>query len=185
MSKRKQMPARKMKPVFLVICEGQSEAAYIELLKQMYRSPVKVIADVIGTGISKLLVNRKVREVKLTPHDQVKVFLVYDMDVETINRKIEECDCSKILSNPCFEIWYLLHSKKVSRRLETDECLKFLKNSSQIWANYDKGKLTDSQKAFLKSNMATAVTNAKQLNENSNPSSSVYRLVEELASSNL
>lgn len=175
------MPARKMRPVFLVICEGQSEAAYLEFLKQTFRSPIKVIADVVGSNISKSLVTRKTRELKLSPKDPVKVFLMYDMDVESINQKLDECNGIKLLSNPCFELWYLLHSNKALKRLSSSECLNKLKESSAVWSNYEKSKLTDSQKSFLRANMATAVANARQLKENINPSSSVYILVEELS----
>jgi len=41
---RNHRPPRKMKPVFLVFCEGDTEEAYINLLRQKYRLPVKVIS---------------------------------------------------------------------------------------------------------------------------------------------
>lgn len=181
MSRRKQMPARKMKPVFLVFCEGQSEAVYIEFLKQTFRSPIKVITDIVGTNISQSLVTRKTKEIKLSPHGPVSVFLMYDMDVEHINKKIEDCKCGKILSNPCFEVWYLLHSKKLTVRLESNECIKKLKESSHVWTSYEKGKLTDSQKNFLASNIGTATASAKQLREDENPYTNVYQLVDALS----
>lgn len=176
------MPARKMKPVFLVICEGQSEATYVDFLRQTFRSPIKVITDVVGTSINKSLVARKTNAIKLTPTDNVRVFLMYDMDVERINRKLDECSCVKALSNPCFEVWYLLHSKGVVRSLDSNECIKKLKEAQPVWANYEKSKLTDSQKLFLKDNLESAIANAEQLKEGANPSSMVYRLVKELMS---
>ena len=41
-------PKRKMKPVFLVFCEGETEETYLDYLKQAYRSPIKIIPKVEG-----------------------------------------------------------------------------------------------------------------------------------------
>lgn len=35
-------PSRTMKPVFLIFCEGETEEAYLDYLKQAYRSPVRI-----------------------------------------------------------------------------------------------------------------------------------------------
>lgn len=34
-------PERKMKPVILVLCEGETEEQYVEHLRQKYRLPIK------------------------------------------------------------------------------------------------------------------------------------------------
>ena len=45
---RLESPRRKMKPVFLVFCEGETEETYLDHLKQAYRSPIKIIPKVEG-----------------------------------------------------------------------------------------------------------------------------------------
>ena len=35
-------PSRTMKPVFLMFCEGETEEAYLDYLKQAYRSPIRI-----------------------------------------------------------------------------------------------------------------------------------------------
>ena len=35
-------PSRTMKPVFLIFCEGETEEAYLDYLKQAYRSPIRI-----------------------------------------------------------------------------------------------------------------------------------------------
>ena len=37
-------PSRKMKPVILVLCEGETEECYIDFLKQKYRLPIKIVS---------------------------------------------------------------------------------------------------------------------------------------------
>lgn len=40
-------PSRKMKPVILVLCEGETEECYIDFLKQKYRLPISMMKDFI------------------------------------------------------------------------------------------------------------------------------------------
>ncbi|MDD7416064.1 MAG: hypothetical protein SPI86_05150 [Treponemataceae bacterium] len=37
-------PDRKMKPIILVLCEGETEESYVENLKQKYRLPIKIVS---------------------------------------------------------------------------------------------------------------------------------------------
>lgn len=179
MAQRRTAPSRRMKPVFLVICEGQTEATYLEFLKRTFRSPIKIITNVVGTSITKSLLHKKVRDIRLTPYEQIKVFLMYDRDVATINQKIDECDCCKLLSNPCIEVWYLFHNGVVAESMSSKECIKKLKASSKVWSNYEKSHLTESQKTWLRERYSTAIEVAKKQSD-INPSSTVYILIEEL-----
>ena len=56
---RGKSPARKMKPVFLVLCEGETEEAYLGYLRQTYRSPIKIVPKVTGDSICPKLVAKK------------------------------------------------------------------------------------------------------------------------------
>ena len=103
---------------------------------------------------------------------------MYDMDVTAVNEKVTACKTELLLSNPCFEIWLLLHAKDQRSSLNTDTVLKELKKSAAVWNNYNKSVYTDTQKAFLKEHIGEAIDRAKALKEFQNPSSSIYKLVE-------
>ena len=103
------------------------------------------------------------------------------MDVHTINEKLMKCKAEMLLSNPCFEIWLLLHVKDRKTSIETDALIKELKNSAPLWKNYSKSAFTDTQKAFLNSNTNEAVARARDLREFQNPSTGIYKLIEMLS----
>ena len=52
---------------------------------------------------------------------------MYDMDVPAINDKLMVCKAELLLSNPCFEIWLLLHAKDQKSALSSGAVLKELK----------------------------------------------------------
>lgn len=85
-----------------------------------------------------------------------------------------------LLSNPCFEIWLLLHAKDPKTAIETDAVIKELKKSAPVWKNYSKSAFTDTQKSFLNDNTYVAVARAKKLHEFHNPSTGIYKLIEML-----
>lgn len=85
-----------------------------------------------------------------------------------------------LLSNPCFEIWLLLHAKDQKTVIETDALVKELKKSAPVWKNYSKSAFTDTQKSFLNDNTDVAVARAKKLPEFLNPSTGIYKLIEML-----
>ena len=87
-----------------------------------------------------------------------------------------------LLSNPCFEIWLLLHAKDQKTAIETDALIKELKKSAPVWKNYSKSAFTDTQKAYLNNKMDDAVERAKKLREFYNPSTGIYKLIEMLSS---
>ncbi len=83
-----------------------------------------------------------------------------------------------LLSNPCFEIWLLLHAKDQKAAIETDALIKELKKSAPVWKNYSKSAFTDTQNSFLNDNTDLAVVRAKKLREFQNPSTGIYKLIE-------
>lgn len=39
----------RMRKIVLVICEGETEVGYINLLKMWYRSPIRIVSHIEGT----------------------------------------------------------------------------------------------------------------------------------------
>jgi hypothetical protein len=98
-----------------------------------------------------------------------------------ITAKTQKVDVA--YSNPCFEIWYLLHSEYRNTAIDRDELIKKLEDSIA----YSKNVLPD-----LKDLQDTAIKNANNLlqlwidtqgintPETNNPSTTVHKLVEVL-----
>jgi hypothetical protein len=105
---------------------------------------------------------------------------MYDYDVSEIADRLKKIgNVDLIFSNPCFELWYLLHCQNQTAELTTEECVSKLTNHIR---NYRKGVLDDKLKDKLLENKNYAVSRAKSLPEFTNPSTNVYRFIEELDS---
>ena len=127
-------------------------------------------------------IQQKRKELKISQWDRVHTFLMYDMDVQAINEKLQRCKAEMLLSNPCFEIWLLLHAKSQKSAINTDALIKELKKSAPVWKNYNKSAFTETQQSFLKGNTDVAVARANGLKEFQNPSTGIYKLIEMLSS---
>jgi hypothetical protein len=176
--RREKAPSRQMRRVILVICEGETEECYINLLKKWYKSPIRIISHIEGTKITQTLVESRTRELKISRWDKVTTCLMYDMDVQAVNKKLMTCKAELLLSNPCFEIWPLLHAKDQKSTVTSEALIKELRNSASVWKNYSKSYFTDTQQAFLKSNTHIAVERAMRLKDYKNPSTGIYKLIE-------
>lgn len=142
-------PERKMKPVFLVLCEGETEECYVEHLRQKYRLPIKIISKIVGQQINQKLINRHKKELKISNSENINCFLMYDADVKSVVSNILSCDAKPLLSRPCIEVWFLAHSEKIfSKDISSENCVKRLTSLSD-WKSYKKGKLSDTQKTIL------------------------------------
>lgn len=85
-------------------------------------------------------------------------------------------------SNPCFEIWYLLHFNYYDSSIDRDTAYSKLEN---IMKNYKKGDKSHFTNLF--DNLDTAIINAKKLDDTSaldiynaqkNPITTVYKIIE-------
>lgn len=176
--KREVRQSRHMKPVFLVVCEGETEEAYVDFLRQSYRSPIKIIAKVSGNEITKRKLDAYRQDLKIKISESIKTFLVYDMDVEAVVSKLNELDAELLLSNPCFELWFLLHNTDIHTDITSSKCVRMLMESEDVWANYKKSFLSMKQKEILWNNRKIAIQRAKKLLKFKNPSSNMYKLLE-------
>lgn len=177
-SRREKVPVRKMRRLALVICEGETEANYINIIRKWYKSPVKIISHIEGARITQTLVDKRIKELKISAQDKVSTFLMYDMDVPATNTKVMSCNAELLLSNPCFELWLLLHAKNQKSAISTQAVLKELEKSSPVWKNYTKASFTNTQKDFLRNHLEEAISRAMELRKFKNPSSSVYKILD-------
>jgi hypothetical protein len=165
-----------MRPNFFVFCEGDTEVKYVELLRSHFRQPIHIIAKKTLLNITPELVERCKATYIQTKDDHT--FLMYDLDVPTMLERLKKIsDATLLCSNPCFEIWLLLHAKDQKTPITSETLIKELKKSAPVWKNYTKASFTETQKSFLMSNMDTAVERARNLHESKNPSTGIYKLI--------
>ena len=178
--KREIRPAKKMKHICLVFCEGETEEAYLDFLRNTYQSPIKIVSKVEGADINQRVVDNKAKSLRLSSRDKVKVFLMYDLDVEAVNEKLKGIRAELIGSNPCIELWFLLHREHRRASISSAECLRKLTSKNDCWATYKKSDLSDAQKKYLLTNVSKAIMASKELKDGDNPSCSIYKLIDYL-----
>ncbi|MCL2414241.1 MAG: RloB family protein [Bacteroidales bacterium] len=173
---------KEIRPTFFVFCEGETEEAYIAFLRSRYRVPIEIDPKIARNGITEKYINNYKKQ--RTRHPKDKTFLIYDCDVpETTERLRKIKDVDLLLSNPCFELWYLLHYQHQTASLPTKDCEQKI---CGMIKEYKKGHLDEKMKSTIVANQNEAIKRAESLIkadvpvELNNPSTDVYRFVEEL-----
>ena len=165
---------KQMKPNFFVFCEGETEIAYVKFLRSLYRAPIQVIPKKGKSNISEDFIVKSKNEYVQTEQD--KVFLMYDLDVDGMLEKLQKIHSAELLvSNPCVELWFLLHYQEQKTEISSDKCIKKLQKFSK---EYKKGTLSEEEKEVFAKNKKLAVERAKALDVFSNPSTTIYRLLD-------
>ena len=173
-------PSRKMKPVILVLCEGETEECYVDFLKQKYRLPIKIVSKIVGSKISTRLIKRHKKELSLTNSENIDCFLMYDADVQSVVDNLLTCEEKLLLSRPCIEVWFLAHSKKVpAKDFSSEECVNMLKKESS-WTDYKKGKLSLEQQEILWEKRLAAGNNIAYEQKSDKPFSMMKEFIEVL-----
>jgi len=165
---------KQMKPNFFVFCEGETEIAYVKFLRSLYRAPIQVIPKKGKSNISEDFIVKSKNEYVQT--DQDKVFLMYDLDVDGMLEQLQKIPNAELLvSNPCVELWFLLHYQDQKTEISSDKCIKKLQKLSK---EYKKGTLSEEEKDVLAKNKELAIERAKALDVLNNPSTTIYRLLD-------
>ena len=176
--KERTSKGRTMIPNYFVFCEGDTEVVYVEMLRSCYRLPIHIIPKKTLLNITPALVERCKTAYVQTRSDQT--FLMYDLDVPSMLERLQKVpDATLLCSNPCFELWFLLHYTEQKTGLSSSECVNRL---TAFVKQYRKGALLPADKKYLMDNVSIAMDRARLLLPYVNPSSSVYRLIEMLDS---
>jgi len=88
-------------------------------------------------------------------------------------------DAVLLVSNPCIELWYLLHFEECHAELTQNACIKKLKRHLE---HYIKGNLSLNEKQYLSEKISEATARAKALVSYNNPSTTIYKMIELLNS---
>lgn len=167
-----------MKPNFFVFCEGESEVAYISHLRSQYRVPIQIIPKKSDSNISVKYIRNCIQDYIRTEND--KIFLMFDLDVDGMLNHLQSIpDAVLLVSNPCIELWYLLHFEECHAEITQNVCIKKLKKHLE---HYAKGSLTLKDKQLLSERTPGATARAKALTIHTNPSTTIYRIIDLLES---
>jgi len=149
MSKRRHSsPERRMKPMIMVFCEGDTEDEYTNLLKTRYHLKIKIMSKMTGQKLSQSLIDKHTKTEKLDPKDTIHIFFMYDLDCSIIAEKVKACQGVMICCNPCIELWFYLHAREQHANISTNACLNLIKRVPG-WENYKKGSLSERQQDLL------------------------------------
>ncbi len=167
---------RMMRPNYFVFCEGETEMAYVGWLRTKYRAPIQIIARKTLLNITPELIARCKQLYVQTRSD--KTYLMYDLDVESMWERLQKIpNVTLLVSNPCFELWLLLHHVDQQSALSSVECVKRLEVLDPA---YRKGGLSTTMVIALNEHCQEAIARAKRLTTYANPSATVYQIVEDL-----
>ena len=197
---RRRTGAREPRRVVLIICEGKkTEPYYFQGLKEKLRlrsAHIEVAPSTFGPSPNKIL-KYAIYRLEHDGLDYDKVFCVFDRDrhstYKTTLKKISHPSKGKqkieaITSNPCFEIWLLLHFKYTTKpfgsRNSQSACNQVVRELKKHLPSYCKGLKTIFD--YTKEKLNEAITNAERLQKHnqeigsSNPSTDIFNLVKYL-----
>ena len=101
---------------------------------------------------------------------------MYDLDVEGMLEHLQKISNTELLvSNPCIELWFLLHYQEQKLEISSDRCVQKYQKVSK---GYKKGVLSEEEKKVLADKKELAIQRAKTLVEYGNPSATIYKLLE-------
>jgi len=185
---REKRAKRKINPTIVIVCEGKNtEPAYFNLFKTRYVNVNVEIPDKKSYGKNKgkktdpLSLVQKAKEYKrykyeIREEDGDMVWCVFDVDINyntdnPIQSRIDEINKAKTLansknitlgiSNPCFELWYLMHFEYTTANLK--DCDSVIERLNKYIIDYDKSKCPIKYDENYKKLMDVAVLNAKKL----------------------
>lgn len=190
---------KKVLPYILIVCEGaRTEPNYFEWYKENCKQEINV--DICGEGKNTvslvreaIAIKKKIEKEKQIIFDQV--WCVFDRDsfeISTYNQAFELAHKNNIkvaYSNECFEVWYLLHFQYFDNEMPRGLVFNKLDNLMKKEYGIAYKKNTHNICELLLGKQLTAIKNAKKLESkcsnigivhHQNPSTSVYKLVEEL-----
>lgn len=194
--KKRGKVSRKTKKIILIGAEGknQTERKYFKAFNQV-QSEYKIMAgkgnntDPVGV-VEDLLKSAKQEELDLKDGDMLASFIDVDFkkgrdqELRAAMKLARQNNISVFLSNPCFEIWYLLHFRYSTKLYGSNE--EVIKELGSYISDYSKSKDVYD---VIENKIDQALLNTKRLEsyhlENGTndrlkklPSTEAYKLIE-------
>ncbi len=183
-SSSRRAPTRTPRPRILIVCGAQrTEPDYFTALKGNFRNPAVIVKIIAKPKDPDAVVGYASQIWKESPGDYDEVWCVLDVDHFCFDRAIPAARERKIdlaISNPCFELWLLLHCAQIAAPIPNAQDALF--RLCKLVPGYDKSSLSFPD---FSSGVRNAIERAKKLDPGSdgwsgNPSTGVWRLVERI-----
>ncbi|OKP69291.1 hypothetical protein A3842_26195 [Paenibacillus sp. P3E] len=181
-----------------ILCEGQTEEAYFNNFKSRRVNIDVKVAKAKQTDPISLLAeaNRIINDKQLDVKSGVdEIWCIVDLDVAVDNDYVVQLlsrakkHCTNIVySNPCFEVWFLLHYERLNTNISIK---KLIKKLEKYIPNYKKGECIFT---YIGDQTDNAILNAERLEKinaekikilqykECDPHTEVYKLVKKLQS---
>ena len=196
--RRRNINSRKSKKVILVAFKGKNKTENNYFSNYRLRDKDYIIKLVPGNETDPInLVNKtiiKVKELGLNLEENDRAYCIFDTDLdERKNMQIikarklaKKYHIIMITSNPCIELWFLLHFEYTTAWLSNNDVINKLK---KYYPKYEKNINIFPE---IKDKVSKAIKNAKKLESfqldnnkiigmvDANPSTEMYKIVEEL-----
>ena len=202
-SRKDRLKSKRQAPAnYLIVCEGKkTEPNYFNGLKrrinEKYGNKVDVLIpniDIKGTGMNTTsLVKYTEKKVNQSAKIYGQVWVVFDKDDyrdEQFDKAIKNCNYNVAWSNPNFELWLLLHFKKIDRYISKDDVFQELSKEFQKkgLGDYTKNDKDIFNKVSSEGKLHTAIKNCEYMEElnkdgqasKRNPMTKVYKIVDGL-----
>jgi RloB-like protein len=139
---RRREPRREPKRRILIVCEGAvTEAGYFKALRAAFRNPLVAVEIDDEGGVPKTLVERAVARKRAADRDAKsrrdeflsydEVWCVFDVDAHPhlpdARQQARDNGIFLAISNPCFELWALLHFQDHTAHIEREDASRRLK----------------------------------------------------------
>lgn len=176
-SKRPAPKGKLINPHFWVFCEGKTEEVYVRHLRAQYRLPVEIIPKVAGCDISA----RYIRSFKQDKpvHEKDRDFLIYDADVPGVLQNLTKIGSATLIaSNPCIELWFLLHYMDQKSEVSANVCIQLLEKASND--KYSKGSIEVLKKVQAVEERKIAGRRSRLMTLFDNPSTNFYAFIDAL-----
>lgn len=193
---RRRGPTREPKQRILIVCEGEeTERGYFKAFQHEVRNPRVHVEVASETGeplqvvdIAVRLKKRAATEAREQRDENLRwdqVWGVVDVDehagLGAARQLAVENDIDLAISNPCFELWALLHFQEQRAHLECDKAQAALRRHLP---GYDKGldfpKLHPGYANAVRRAQALDAEAQRQKAPGRNPTTGVYRLTESI-----
>jgi RloB-like protein len=191
---RRRKPIRNPRAKIIIVCEGKvTEPQYFYELARHYNSLISmnlIIREAAGVPLSIL---RKARELVRHPEDDFgqndQVWVVFDRDDHPeIARAINEAGEAGVsvgYSNPCFELWLVLHYRDYDAPVRRDQIQRLLRS---LMPKYDPrgskeiafAEICDAVEVAESRAERMGVRRVEERNLLGNPCSTIYKLTKEI-----
>lgn len=196
-SLRRRKSFRKPRARFLIVCEGMvTEPHYFRETRRTERGIIDL--EIVPAGVPRSVVIRAVQMKKEAEREATRkkdqnlrydhIWCVFDVDehpfVAEAKDQAQANGIDVAVSNPCFELWFLLHFQDQTAHIDRNTVQRLCR---KYMPGYEKtppcDTLMPSQSIAIERAIKLEAWQVSRLNPGGNPSTGVYRLIQQIRQS--